>query len=119
MDLGEWRIHGNENITLKRIRKQTHVYLNQSEVRRRMEKVAKILVRNRQERSRTEKWDVVATGHRFHCPRCRNEETIFTREEYFKTHLCEAHEFSSTPKESVEERRLKKAIRDGRILHAD
>ncbi|KAF7897617.1 hypothetical protein EAF00_005845 [Botryotinia globosa] len=67
IDLGEWRVHGNENITLKRIREQTHVYLNQSEVRRRMEKVAKMLVRNRQERSRTEKWDVVATG-RAHRP---------------------------------------------------
>ncbi|TGO46071.1 hypothetical protein BOTNAR_0616g00060 [Botryotinia narcissicola] len=119
IDLGEWRVHGNENMTLKRIREQTHVYLNQSEVRRRMEKVAKMLVRNRQERSRTEKWDVVATGHRFHCPRCCNEETIFTREEDFKTHLCEAHEFSSASGESFEELRLNKAIRDGRILHAD
>ncbi|KAF7924653.1 uncharacterized protein EAE97_010604 [Botrytis byssoidea] len=119
IDLGEWRVHGNENMTLKRIREQTHVYLNQSEVRRRMEQVAKMLVRNRQERSRTEKWDVVATGHRFHCPRCCNEETIFTREEDFKTHLCEAHEFSSASGESFDELRLKKAIRDGRILHAD
>ncbi|KAF7948672.1 hypothetical protein EAE96_007867 [Botrytis aclada] len=118
IDLGEWRIRGNENITLKKIREQTHAYLHQSEVQSRMERVARLLVRNRQERSRTEKWDVVATGHRFHCRDC-NEDTIFTREDDFKTHLCEAHGFHSTPRESGEEPRLKNAIRGGKILHAD
>ncbi|KAF7902183.1 uncharacterized protein EAF01_007481 [Botrytis porri] len=98
IDLGEWRVHGNGNITLKKIREQTHVYLNQSEVRRRMEKVARMLIS---------------------LPQCCNEETIFTREEDIKTHLCETYGFSSAPRESAEELRLKKAIRDGRILHAD
>ncbi|TGO83405.1 hypothetical protein BPOR_0653g00060 [Botrytis porri] len=104
IDLGEWRVHGNGNITLKKIREQTHVYLNQSEVRRRMEKVARMLVRNRQERSRTEKWDVVATGHRFHCL------SAAMRRRYLQGKKISRHIF---------ELRLKKAIRDGRILHAD
>lgn len=62
INIGEWRVHKKENMTLKTIREQTSAYLEQSEVRIRVEKIAKMLVRNRQERSRTPRWDIVATG---------------------------------------------------------
>ncbi|KAF7865472.1 hypothetical protein EAF04_006447 [Stromatinia cepivora] len=119
INLGEWRIHNKENMTLKTIREQTLAYLNQSEVRTRMEKVARMLVKNRQERSRTRRWDVVATGHRYQCPEKCEKETIFTREDDLRAHLCDVHGFSSTPRDSNEWAKLEKAIRNGRILHAD
>ncbi|KAI9649163.1 hypothetical protein NHQ30_001730 [Ciborinia camelliae] len=112
INLGEWRINGTENMTLKMIRNQTQAYLNLPGVRKRMEKVARMLVKNRQERSKTSEWGVVATGHRYQCPKQCDKKTIFTREGDLRAHLCEIHGFP----EGCE---LEKAIRDGRILHAD
>ncbi|CAD6444280.1 5eb779df-f889-406e-96ec-73632c2f676e [Sclerotinia trifoliorum] len=119
INLGEWRIHNKKNMTLETIREQTLAYLDQPEVSIRMEKVAKMLVKNRQERSRTPRWDIVATGHRYHCPEGCDKEMIFTREDDLRAHLCGAHGFSSTPRDSDEWIRLEKAINTGRILHAD
>ncbi|KAA8568084.1 hypothetical protein EYC84_008495 [Monilinia fructicola] len=61
VDLGEWRMQRGENVTLKKINEQTDNYLNQPDVRRRMERVAKMLVDNRLERAKTSRWKVVFT----------------------------------------------------------
>lgn len=116
ISLGQWHIQGKENLTLRRIREQTHAYINQSEIQERLKQVAKKLVKNRQERSKTDKWDVVATGHRYRCPEQCDKEKIFSREVDLEAHLCEVHRFSCNPTKSDA---LKKAVKNGRILHAD
>ncbi|RAL64837.1 hypothetical protein DID88_001433 [Monilinia fructigena] len=119
INLGEWRIRGKENITLKKIRDQTRAYLEQSDVQTQMERMAKMLVNNRIERAKTSRWNVVATGHRYHCPKRCDDERIFMRDTDLRDHLCEAHGFSSFPRDSDEELKLEEAVKSGRISYTD
>ncbi|KAB8296261.1 hypothetical protein EYC80_009035 [Monilinia laxa] len=119
INLGEWRIRGKENITLKKIRDQTCAYLDQSDVQAQMEKVAKIMVNNRIERAKTSKWNAVATGHRYHCPKRCDDERIFMRDTDLRDHLCEAHGFSSVPRDADQELKLAEAVDSGKISYTD
>ncbi|ESZ95260.1 hypothetical protein SBOR_4372 [Sclerotinia borealis F-4128] len=105
MDLGEWRTDGAKNVTLETIKQQTRAYLEQPKVRKHMEEAAIKLVINRQMRSKTPRWDVVATGYRYQCPEQCNKEIIYTKE-YLGDHLCEVH---GIPRDADEGRELERA----------
>jgi predicted acylesterase/phospholipase RssA len=122
IDLGEWTVRGGRNLTLEKIEQQTRAYLERSENRARLRRVAEILVKNRQERSRHHKWDIVATGHRYRCPVDKCMTTLFTREEDLKMHLVELHGdlgYVRPAKTPSERSKMAKAVRLGKILHAD
>lgn len=122
VDLGEWKIRGQTNLTLEKIEQQTKAYLNQAETRTRLRRVAEILVKNRQERSRHPKWDIVATGLRYRCHVDKCMTPLFTREEDLKMHLVEFHSDLGYvwPNNTHDEMaRMAKAVRLGKILHAD
>jgi hypothetical protein len=122
INLGEWKVDGERNLTLDTIREQTEEYLAQPNVREQLRRVAEQLVKTRQERSKTERWDIVATGIRYRCPVDRCTSPLLTREEDLKIHLAERHAALgySWPATSDEGRRkITNAMRDGKVLHAD
>jgi nicotinamide mononucleotide adenylyltransferase len=122
VDLGEWKIRGERNLTLEKIEHQTRAYLNQAETCTRLRKVAEILVRNRQERSQHPKWDIVATGLRYRCHVNKCMTALFTREEDLKMHLVEFHSdlgYVWPTNTHDEMARIAKAVRLGKILHTD
>jgi len=93
--------------------------VDQDDTRRRLRRVAEILVKNRQERSKYPQWDIVATGHRYRCTvdLCL-PNLIFNREEDLRTHLVDKHgELGFTSRD--EQQKLAKTIRLGKIPHAD
>jgi hypothetical protein len=117
VDLGEWTVRGGKNMTLEKIASQTRAYLDQEDTRRRLQRVATILVKNRQERSKDPQWAIVATGHRYRCSVDGCHGVIFTREEDLRSHLLDEHLWPT--KTQYERSKLAKAIDRGRILHAD
>ena len=117
VNLGEWKVRGERNLTLEKIAGQTRAYLDQEDTKRRLRKVARTLVKNRQERSKDPKWDIVATGHRYRCSVDGCLENIFTREEDLRIHLQNLHLW---PTRTHEDRtNLERAVHRGRILYAD
>jgi hypothetical protein len=93
VDLGEWKVRKGENMTLAKIQQQTRAYLARSSTRACLRRVAEELVRVRQERSRSPKWEIVATGRRYRCKvdRCTMHDARFAREDDLKMHLAESH----------------------------
>lgn len=66
---------GKLNVTLATVTKRTEAYLAREETQLRLMTVAQLLVENRQIRAKNrERWDLVATGYRYHCTfnRCRD-----------------------------------------------
>jgi hypothetical protein len=122
IDLGEWKTLGGRNLTLEKIRQQTRSYLDRAEVRKGLERAAEILVKARQERSRTKQWSIVATGLRYRCPEDRCPSTPFMGEEDLRMHLAERHSALGYvwPANTHEERtKMASAVRDGKIPYAD
>jgi hypothetical protein len=123
VDLGEWRMNNKGgNLTLAKIREQTAAYLRQGSVRRRLEHVARILVKNRQERSQDRTmWSKVATGCRYRCGVCL-QGTLFNSEGDLRSHLLQQHHdlgLQSPGTAHNQENRLEKLVRAGKIYHAD
>jgi hypothetical protein len=112
------------NVTLKTIEDATMAYLRQRDVRRRLEKTAEMLVKNRQERSKTTLWDSAATGSRYHCRVrfCLENSTQYNSEELLREHLITAHAhmgFQYPPSTDSEKTLLERTIQQGKIPHAD
>ena len=124
INLGEWKVRKDENLTLKKIRQLTRAYLDLQETQARLLGVAEELVRVRQERSHDPKWDIVATGRRYRCSedRCTMHDARFGREDDLRLHLAEAHVtlgYVWPPNTPEEEAKMKMAVGRGTILHAD
>lgn len=124
VDLGEWKVRRGENQTFVKIRQQTRAYLNQNDTKKRLRRVAEILVKNRQERSKTPEWNIVSTGHRYRCTvdGCLPSKTYFIREEDLIMHLVNSHEdlgYVYPPKTRDQISKLEKAIQSGKIEHGD
>lgn len=124
VDLGEWRVSRGENITLNRIQAQTEAYLRQAAVRKKLEHVANVLVKNRQARSHNAKmWSKAATGYRYRCTvRKCSQSTFFDTEEDLRFHLLEQHDnlgLQSPGTAREQGLRLEKLLRDGKIPYAD
>jgi patatin-like phospholipase/acyl hydrolase len=112
------------NVTLKTIEDATKAYLRQRDVRRRLEKTAEMLVKNRQERSRTSLWNYAATGHRYHCSVsfCLESHILYINEEDLRDHLVTRHAdrgFRHPPSTDHERTTLERTIQRGKILHGD
>lgn len=86
MKMDEW-----QDDTVRLILDSTHAYLRETEVRRRLQSIAQVLVRARISRSRTSKWDRFATGSRWQCLihgcRARDCHRMADMEQHFR----EAH----------------------------
>ncbi len=122
VDLGEWKVKHGRNLTLEKIQQQTRVYLDQPDIQTRLMRVAEELVRMRQERSKTTKWEIVATGRRYRCVVDQCPAEIFTREEDLKIHLVRFHStlgYVWTANTNDEIANMKRALQQGTILHAD
>jgi hypothetical protein len=128
--LGDWKIVSQRNrkvpvnVTLQTIEAATRAYCAQKEVRRRLEKTAQMLVRNRQLRSTTPEWDFAATGSRYHCPVnfCLHTSVMHNSEESLREHLVTQHAnegFKYPPSTDRERTLLEATIRQGKIRHAD
>jgi patatin-like phospholipase/acyl hydrolase len=112
------------NVTLKTIEDGTKAYLRQKDVQVRLEETALMLVKNRQERSKTTLWDFAATGSRYYCSVkfCHESSTPYNSEELLRQHLITAHAnvgFRYTPSTDEEKTMLEKTIQQGKIPHAD
>jgi hypothetical protein len=124
VDLGEWRVSGENNLTLTKIKEKTAAYLAQSAVRKRLFHVARVLVNNRKERSKDKtRWNKVATGYRYRCTimKCLHS-TLFDSEEDLRIHLRKQHHdlgLRSPGTAHDQEVRLEKLIRDGKVARAD
>jgi hypothetical protein len=123
VDLGEWRMNNRgQNLTLEKIKEQTAAYLRQGLVRRRLEHVARILVKNRQERSQNRTmWSKVATGYRYRCDVCL-QGTLFNSEGDLRSHLLQQHHdlgLQSPGTAHNQENRLEQLVRTGTIDHVD
>lgn len=130
IDLGEWKIKKlkhpkrHVNVTLAAIEQATNAYLQQTDVRRRLTKMAEILVTTRKERSQYPEWNNVATGHRYHCTidRCVASSTYHRTKEDLRNHLVNVHAdqgFKYPPSTDEEKTKLEWRINRGKILHAD
>jgi hypothetical protein len=130
IDLGEWKIKKLKNpkrivnVTLAAIEQATNAYLQQADVRRRLTKVAETLVKRRKERSGHAEWNIVATGHRYHCTidRCVSSSVYHRTMEELRNHLVNTHAdqgFKHPPSTDNEKTMLEWRINRGKILHAD
>lgn len=131
IDLGEWKVEKSRrekrktNATLEKIREKTEAYMEQEVVKKVMMEVASVLVHNRQVRSRDRKrWDLVATGHRYHCvvEKCKEVHRYHRSEIELKEHLWKAHAdrgFKEFPETEEEKGLISRTLREGRIVHAD
>lgn len=128
--LGDWKTVSQSassepvNVTLSTIRKATMAYCAQKEVRKQLEQTAKMLVRNRQLRSGTSKWNFTATGFLYHCTvnLCLESSILHNSEELLRDHLVAQHAdlgYCYPPSTERERTLLEKTIRRGKISHTD
>jgi hypothetical protein len=130
INLGEWKIkklkHPKRrvNVTLATIEQATNAYLQQTDVRKRLTKVAETLVRHRKDRSLYPEWNIVATGHRYHCTvdRCIASSIYHRTKEELRNHLVNTHAdrgFKYPPGTEEEKTLLEWRINRGEISYAD
>jgi hypothetical protein len=128
--LGDWKTSSQRgsanpvNVTLQTIENATRAYCAQREVRKRLERTAQMLVKNRQERSRTQHWDFAATGSRYHCTidHCLQSSTMHTDRETLIEHLITHHAnlgYRHPPMTDTEKVYLDATIHRGKVPHAD
>src|SRR5947207_9112973 len=98
MKLDEWKtpkrlLRRKENMTLKRIREKTEVYLGSQDVQDDLKKLAKILVENRRKRCNTVVWDIVCLGMQYRCcvEGCPKTHKMRRSAHNLRVHLRKSH----------------------------
>ncbi|KAI9843047.1 MAG: hypothetical protein M1837_006678 [Sclerophora amabilis] len=98
ISLDEWKAPNwrhKENLTLENITKATEKYLEESEVQRSLQDVARLLVKSRRERCRTPTWKLASTGMLYRCqhPGCPSQKSQKMRisQKNLEAHLKSAH----------------------------
>jgi hypothetical protein len=92
--LDEWLPTVSGEQTLNKIRRATAEYLQTPAVDEKLNQFADVLVSNRRNRAKTERWEKFATTVQYHCyndDRCGKIPTNMTRSE-LRNHLCAVHE---------------------------
>ncbi len=93
LDVNEWKIDGGGQKTFDKIRKATERYCDEKEVSVRIDRCAIELVRLRQSRARTSRWERFVAGIRYTCrlsPDCSSLKPFEDREA-FMAHLTWEH----------------------------
>lgn len=125
--LGDWKTTSQRgpsspvNVTLETIRAETTRYCNKPEVRRRLQRIAGLLVENRQKRSKTEQWDFSVTGSRYKCTikNCDEAPNIYTTEGELCLHLSQKHGYTHPAVTEEEKLRLQNIVTIGKVDPSD
>lgn len=91
LKINEWRIDGSGYNTFKRIRKSTEEYARQRDVTERIDALAQHLVKLRQSRAKTKRWERFALGIRYTCQAKPPCEQKFEDSDSFMDHLMWEH----------------------------
>jgi hypothetical protein len=128
--LGDWKTSSQGgsatpvNVTLHTIENATRAYCAQKKVRKRLERTAQMLVKNRQDRSRTDEWEFVVTGFQYLCTidHCCHSSIRHNSRQKLIDHLTRHHAsdgFRHPPTTPAEESLLNTVVKQGRVLNVD
>jgi len=113
LEINEWRIDGSGYKTFERIQKSTESYYQQKPVKERIERLAEDLVRLRQSRARTKRWERFALGIQYTCrasPTCSSHSEKFDDRDSFMDHLMWEH--NEPPQDEANWNRIQQLFAD-------
>jgi len=116
LEINEWRVDGSGYKTFERIQKSTEMYYQQQAVKEKIELLAEKLVRLRQSRARTKRWERFALGIQYECRAsayCSSNSVKFDDRNSFMDHLMWEH--NEPPQDEANWNRIQKLCADSRI----
>lgn len=116
LEINEWRIDGSGLKTFARIRKSTEAYCKRADVKEKIDSCAKTLVRLRQSRARTTRWERFALGIRYTCrvnQTCSSRSQKFEDRDAFMDHLMWEH--NEPPQDEANWNRIERLLASSQI----
>jgi hypothetical protein len=90
LDVNEWRIDSDGTHTFERVAKSTEEYCKEPKIKKRIDECAKKLVKIRQQRAKTIRWEQFSLGIKYNC---RKHDSTFRNRDVFLDHMMFDHDW--------------------------
>lgn len=101
LDVNEWRSDSDGKHTFHRVEKSTKEYCENPEIKKRIDECAEKLVKIRQQRAKTIRWEQFSLGIKYNCP--DHASKIFRNRDLFLDHMMFDHDWPPPDEQSWRE----------------